>query len=71
MTKFDKNLGCYKKVGSSYACPLVEMTEFFNKVKEYAPKIVSLILPAPTSLTTAPGTSVSAPTDPAAAIEVA
>jgi hypothetical protein len=26
----------WQKVGSSYACPLVEMTEFFKKAKEYA-----------------------------------
>jgi hypothetical protein len=45
----------WEKVGSSYACPLVEMMEFFKKAKEYAPKIMSLILPAPTSSTTAPG----------------
>jgi hypothetical protein len=72
------------KVGSSHACPLVEMTEFFKKAKEYAPKIVSLILPAPTPSITTPGTSApssstlaprvsvpSAPADPAAATEVA
>jgi hypothetical protein len=46
-----------EKIGSSYACSLAEMTEFFNKVKDYMPKLVSLILPAPTSLTTAPGSS--------------
>jgi hypothetical protein len=74
----------WEKVDSSYACALVEMTEFFKKAKEYAPKLVSLILPAPTSSTTAPGSSTpssstpateafapSAPTDPAAATEVA
>jgi hypothetical protein len=74
----------WEKVGSSYACPFVEMMEFFKKAKEYAPKLVSLILPAPTpstialgssapsSSTTAPEASTpSAPTDPAAAIEVA
>jgi hypothetical protein len=74
----------WEKVGSSHACPLVEMTEFFKKAKEYAPKIVSLILPAPTPSITAPGTSApsssmpaprvsvpSAPADPAAATEVA
>jgi hypothetical protein len=68
----------WEKVGSSYACPLVDMTEFFKKVKKYAPKLVSLILPAPTSSTTTPGSSTpssstpsldasapSAPTDPA------
>jgi hypothetical protein len=70
----------WEKVGSSYACPLTEMKEFFKKAKGYAPKLVSLILPTPTPSTTAPGTSApssstpapgaaapSAPTDPAAA----
>jgi hypothetical protein len=74
----------WEKVGSSYACPLVERPEFFKKAKEYAPKLVSLILPAPTPSTTTPGTSApssstpapgasapSSPTDPAAATEVA
>jgi hypothetical protein len=70
----------WEKVGSSYACPLAEMKEFFKKAKGYAPNLVSLILPAPTPSTTAPGTSApssstpahgasapSAPTDPPAA----
>jgi hypothetical protein len=67
----------WEKVGSSYACPLAEMKEFFKKAKGYAPKLVSLILPAPTPSTTPPGTSTpsssmpapapSAPTDPATA----
>jgi hypothetical protein len=74
----------WEKVGSSYSCTLVEMTEFFKKAKEYAPKLVSLILPTPTpsatalgsstpsSSTPAPGTSApSAPTDPTSATEVA
>jgi hypothetical protein len=71
----------WEKVGSSYACPLVEMKEFFKKAKVYAPKLVSLILPAPAPSTTAPRTSApsssmpapasSAPSDPAAAAEVA
>jgi hypothetical protein len=55
----------WEKVGSSYACPLVEMTEFFKKSKEYAPKLVSLILPAPTSSTTAPGSSMPSSSTPA------
>jgi hypothetical protein len=68
----------WEKVGSSYACPLVEVMEFFKKAKEYAPKLVSLILPAPTSSTTAARSSMpssstptpdasapSAPTNPA------
>jgi hypothetical protein len=61
----------WEKVGSSYARPPTEK-EFFNKAKEYAPELVSLILPAPTPSTPAPGTSAPssstpAPTDPAAA----
>jgi hypothetical protein len=55
----------YEKVGSSYACPLVEMKEFFKKAKGYAPKLVSLILPAPTPSTTAPGTSAPSSSTPA------
>jgi hypothetical protein len=47
----------WEKVGSSYACPPAEMTEFFKKVKGCAPKLVSLILPTPTPSTPAPGTS--------------
>jgi hypothetical protein len=48
------------------------MKEFFKKVKEYAPQIVSLILPAPTPSTpapisSAPSSSTLASTDPAAA----
>jgi hypothetical protein len=46
----------WEKVGSSYACPLAEMKEFFKKAKGYAPKLVSLILHVPTPSTTAPGT---------------
>jgi hypothetical protein len=71
----------WEKVGSSYACPLPEMKEFFKNEKGYAPKLVSLILPMLTPSTTAHGTSTSsstpapapsAPTDPAAvAAEVA
>jgi hypothetical protein len=59
----------WEKVGSSYACPPTEMKEFFKKAKEYAPKLVSLILPMPTPSTPAPRTSAPssstpAPTDP-------
>jgi hypothetical protein len=59
----------WEKVGSSYARPPTEMKEFFKKAKEYAPKLVSLILPMPTPSTPAPGTSAPssstpAPTDP-------
>jgi hypothetical protein len=55
----------WEKVGSSYACPLVEMTEFFKKAKEYAPKLVSLILLATTSSTNAPGSSTPSSSTPA------
>jgi hypothetical protein len=50
----------WEKVGSSYARPPAEMKEFFKKAKEYAPKLVSLILPALT-----PSSSTPIPTDPA------
>jgi hypothetical protein len=72
----------WEKVGASYAVPLVEMTEFFKKAKEYAPKMVSLILPPAASSTTAigslapssntPATDASAPSSaPDPATEVA
>jgi hypothetical protein len=62
----------WEKVGSSYACPLTEMKEFFKKAKEYAPKLVSLILPAPTPsidvpVTPAPRTSAPSSSTPASA----
>jgi hypothetical protein len=57
----------WEKVGSSYAHPLTEMKEFFKKAKEYAPKLVSLILPAPTPLTAAPATSAPSSSTPASA----
>jgi hypothetical protein len=53
------------KVGSSYACPLAKMKEFFKKAKGYTPKLVSLSLPAPTPSTTAPGTSAPSSSTPA------
>jgi hypothetical protein len=64
----------WEKVGSCLARPLLEMTEFFKKAKEYAPKIVSLISPlttpsgpaAPSSKTPVPVASApSTSTDPA------
>jgi hypothetical protein len=63
----------WEKVGSSYVRPPTEMKEFFKKAKEYAPNLVSLIVPASTPLTPAPGTSAPssstpAPTDPAAEV---
>jgi hypothetical protein len=45
------------KVGSSYARPPAEMKELFKKAKEYAPKLMSLILPVPTPWTPAPMSS--------------
>jgi hypothetical protein len=47
----------WEKVDASYAVPLVEMTEFFKKAKEYMPKLVSLILFPAASSTTATGSS--------------
>jgi hypothetical protein len=47
----------WEKVGSSHACPLSEMLEFFKKAKQYAPNIVSLISPSAASSTSAPGSS--------------
>jgi hypothetical protein len=60
----------WEKVGSSYARPPADTKEFFKKAKEYAPKLVSLILPALTPSASAPSTSVPSlstpiPTDPA------
>jgi hypothetical protein len=55
----------WEKVGASYACPLVEMMEFFKKAKEYAPKLVSLILPPAASSTAAPGSSAPSSSTPA------
>jgi hypothetical protein len=64
-----------EKVGSSYARPPAEMKEFFKKAKEYVPRLVSLILPAPTPSTPAPGTFAPSSSTPApmdtAATEVA
>jgi hypothetical protein len=54
----------WEKVGSSYACPPAEMKEFFKKAKGCTPKLVSLILPAPTPSTPAPGTSVPSSSTP-------
>jgi hypothetical protein len=51
----------WEKIASSQACPLSEMLEFFEKAKEYAPRIVSLITPSAASLTSAPGSSMPPP----------
>jgi hypothetical protein len=56
----------WEKVGASYAVHLVEMMEFFKKAKEYAPKLVSLILPPAASSTTATWSSVPSSSTPAA-----
>jgi hypothetical protein len=61
-----KNVDC-EKVGSSYARHPAKMKEFFAKAKEYAPKLVSLILPAPTPSASVPSSSAPYPTDPALA----
>jgi hypothetical protein len=55
----------WEKVGSSYACPPMEMKEFLKKAKGYAPKLVSRILRAPTPWTTAHRTSVPSSNTPA------
>jgi hypothetical protein len=55
----------WDKVGSSYACPSIEMKEFLKKAKGYAPKLVSQILHAPSPSTNAPGTSAPSSSVPA------
>jgi hypothetical protein len=49
------------KIGSSRACPLSEMLKFFEKAKEYAPRIVSLITPSATCSTPTPSSSTPPP----------
>jgi hypothetical protein len=49
------------KVGSSRARPLSGMLKFFEKAKEYAPRIVSLITPLAASSTPAPSSSTPPP----------
>jgi hypothetical protein len=49
------------KIGSSCARPLSEMLKFFEKAKEYAPRIVSLITPLAASSTPAPSSSTPPP----------
>jgi hypothetical protein len=56
----------WEKVGSSHARPLSETEEFFQKAKQYAPKIVSLISPSAASSTTA-SRSLTAPSSTPAA----
>jgi hypothetical protein len=51
----------WEKIGSSRARPVPEMLKFFEKVKEYAPRIVSLITPLAASSTPAPSTSTALP----------
>jgi hypothetical protein len=53
----------WEKVVSSYACPSMEMKEFFKKAKGCVPQLVSLILPTPTPSTPAPSLSMHAPVD--------
>jgi hypothetical protein len=60
----------WEKVCSSHACPLSEMEEFFQKAKQYAPTIVSLISPSAASSTFAlrsSATPSSTPTSDASA----
>jgi hypothetical protein len=49
------------KIGSSRARPLSEMLKFFEKAKEYAPRIVSLITPLAASSTPVPSSSAPPP----------
>jgi hypothetical protein len=56
----------WEKIGSSHARPLSEMLVFFEKAKEYAQRIVSLITPLAASLTSAPGSSTPPPSAAAA-----
>jgi hypothetical protein len=51
----------WEKIGSSRARPLSEMLKFFEKAKEYAPRIVSIITPLAASSTSAPGSSTPPP----------
>jgi hypothetical protein len=56
----------WEKVGSSHARPLSEMEEFFQKAKQYAPKIVFVIFPSVASSTSAPKSSMTPSSTPAA-----
>jgi hypothetical protein len=55
----------WEKVGSSYARRPAEMKDFFTKAKEYAPKLISLILPAPAPSASAPLASATSSSTPA------
>jgi hypothetical protein len=57
----------WEKIGSSRACPISEMLKFFEKAKEYTPRIVSLITPSAASSTPVPSTSTPLPGAVAAA----
>jgi hypothetical protein len=54
----------WEKVSSAFARRPEEMKEFFAGAKKYAPKPVSLILPAPTPSASAPSSSAPVPMDP-------
>jgi hypothetical protein len=56
----------WEKIGSSHARPLLEMMKFFEKAKEYEPRIMSLITPLAASLTPAPSSSMPLPSATAA-----
>jgi hypothetical protein len=56
----------WEKVGSSHARPLSGMEKFFEKAKQYAPKIVSLISLSAASSTSAPKSSMTPSSAPAA-----
>jgi hypothetical protein len=67
----------WAKIGSSPACPLLEMLGFFKYAKKYAPNIVSLITPSaiastfvPSSLTPPPSVAaMTVPSTPSSAME--
>jgi hypothetical protein len=50
----------WEKVSSSRGRPLSELLGFFEKVKKYAPGIMSIITPSATSLTSTPASSTPA-----------
>jgi hypothetical protein len=54
----------WAKVSSSHARGPDDMKEFFVEAKKYSQNLVSLILPVPTSSTTAPSSSVPPVMDP-------
>jgi hypothetical protein len=56
----------WEKMSSSYARRPAKMKEFFAKAEEYAPMLVSLILPAPAPSAAVPSASAPSSSAPAA-----